>query len=131
MNDLRLFVLERLIEREALACAATEGPWEHIENIGWEMDGEPHAQEVVTSREHPTLGVTITGPYGDPQSRHDADFIAANNPAAVLRRVRAQIAMLTPHRRVEVEVLRLMAHEFADHPDYRPQWAASGVLAAM
>lgn len=131
MNDLRLFVLERLIEREALACAATEGPWEHIENIGWEMDGQPHAQEVVTSRGHPTLGVTITGPYGDCQSRHDAEFIAVNNPAAVLRRVRAQIAMLTPHRRVELDVLRLMAWEFCDHPDFRTEWAAGGVLAAL
>jgi hypothetical protein len=131
MNDLRLFVLERLIEREALACAATEGPWEHIENIGWEVDGEPHAHEVVTSREHPTLGVTVTGPYGDRQSRVDARFIAANNPATALRRIRGQIAMLTPHRRVEVEVLRLMAWEFSDHPAYRPEWASGNVLASL
>jgi hypothetical protein len=131
MNDLRLFVLERLIEREALACAATEGPWEHMENIGWETDDAPHAHEVVTSREHPSLGVTVTGPYGDPQSRRDARFIAANNPAAALRRIRAQIAMLTPHRMVEPEVLRLMAHEFADHPEYRPEWAAGSVLAPL
>lgn len=136
MDRLRVWLLERLCEAEAVASAATDGPWEHLNVVGWETEGqpyasgwatgggdEPYAHEVVTARDCPTLGVTITGPYGDAQSRADARFIAANDPARVLTRVRAQIAMLSPHRRVEPDVMRLMALEFADKPGYEPEWA--------
>jgi len=124
MNDLRLFLIERLCEAEAVAAAATAGPWTHEQGVAWVMDDtdtSPHAHEVVTSDDH-RMGITLTGPYGDPQSRMDARFIAENDPARALRRIRAQLAMLTPHRRVEVDVLRLMAWEFLGHPDYRPEW---------
>lgn len=129
MNDLRLFLIERLCEAEAIAAAATEGPWTHEQGVAWVMDdtaNAPHAHEVVTSDDH-RMGITLTGPYGDGQSRLDARFIADNDPARALRRIRAQIAMLTPMRIVEPEVMRLMAWEFCDHADYRPEWSPTGV----
>lgn len=119
-----MFLIERLCEAEAIAAAATAGPWTHEQGTAWVMDDNadaPHAHEVVTSNDH-RMGITLTGPYGDPQSRLDARFIADNDPARTLRRVRAQLAMLTPHRIVEDEALRLMAWEFVTHPDYRPEW---------
>lgn len=92
------YLRNALARAEALARAATPGPWfAHAHDWG---DHE-FAADIGTS---PTPGPDATANVvghgwesGGVVEQHDADFIAANSPDIVLRRVQAERAVLALH----------------------------------
>lgn len=77
--------------------------------------------------------------YFDTSNRHIVDHYLRHDPARVLREVTAKRRIveaeqdrvldegpLPEHMRgsVETDVLALLALPYADHPDYREEWAA-------
>jgi hypothetical protein len=113
------FVKERLGEREAAAKAATPGEWYSF------CSG--HGDDwYVSSRGY---GQVSTGLHSDPdgdeilmieRDRRDAEFIAANDPAAVLRDVtqtRLLVAEIAAFRHDEACCQPLTG---CGHPDHHP-----------
>jgi hypothetical protein len=131
---------EQLDEDERTARAATPGPWEQsgIGEYGWGV-----------SFSRPGAGVEAED---SDQGRADADFIAAHDPARVLREIDAKRQIVAEHPtasgwdgqsgdgyvcRTCAEItgsgelsggpypcttLRLLALPFADWPGYRDNW---------
>jgi hypothetical protein len=90
-------------KRLAVAEAATPGPWRYNPNKAW------HLPEDLASRRNgeefvgagpldATIGVAATGPADHPQSMADAAFIAANDPARIIRDCRRDLKVLARHR---------------------------------
>ena len=125
MDELVRWLGEQLDEDERIARAATLGPWVQsgIGDYGWTVDfGRPGAGVETADTE---------------QGLADADFIAAHDPARVLREIDAKRDLLRfaegihDHHetfttgvasRLE-KTLRLFALAYADHPGYRSEWA--------
>ncbi|WP_405634438.1 DUF6221 family protein [Streptomyces sp. NBC_00056] len=85
MDDLVQWLGAQLDEDERLARAATLGPWVQsgIGDYGWTVDfGRPGAGVETADTE---------------QGLADADFIAAHNPARVLREIDAKRRILAPY----------------------------------
>ena len=143
MSDLTEFLLARIAEDEAVARAATPGPWrwdgafegEPGYATEWGHDGpdlvtvaiskragiEAPADVVLMSWGHDADGLSVT--------RKDGDHIARHNPARVLAECKAKrrIVLGSPPMHLhdgpsESWVLRELALPYADHPDYREEW---------
>ncbi|UJV42054.1 DUF6221 family protein [Streptomyces sp. AMCC400023] len=145
MVDLVQWLAAQLDEDEQKARDATPGPWWH--NPGKQWLG-PEAFEKYDLRQgeefvgyggpHPFTGaVASTGPASNMQGMKDAAFIAAWDPARVLREIDAKRDLLRfaegihDHHetfttgvaaRLE-QTLRLFALAYADRPGYREEWA--------
>lgn len=89
------FLIARLAEDEAVAGAATPGPWHHDPV----RDDEPGRLEVVLAGET-ILASTgpSTGPGADAQSAPDAAHIARHDPARILREVAVKRRIVELHR---------------------------------
>lgn len=85
MDDLVRWLDKQLDEDERLARAATRGPWVQsgIGDYGWTVDfGRPGSGVETADTD---------------QGLADADFIAAHNPARVLREIDAQRATISDY----------------------------------
>jgi hypothetical protein len=115
---------EQLDEDERIARAATLGPWVQsgIGDYGWTVDfGRPGAGVETADTD---------------QGLADADFIAAHNPARVLREIDAKRALLRFAKGVHdhhetfttgvasrlEETLRRFALAYSDRPGFREEW---------
>ena len=148
MVDLVRWLGEQLDEDERIAKAATPGPWWHNPGKQWL---NPEAFEKYDLRQgeefvgyggpHPFTGaVASTGPASDAQGMKDATFIAAHDPARVLREIDAKRRMLADfvpelaqtdatiegewnsHDDLEHKLLAYLALPYADRPGYREEW---------
>jgi hypothetical protein len=122
---------EQLDEDERIARAATLGPWVQsgIGDHGWTVDfGRPGAGVETADTE---------------QGLADADFIAAHNPARVLREIDAKRRVLAEYEqasryatttwgqsnadqsraRTLGKMVRLLASVYSDRPGHRSEWA--------
>jgi len=114
------FLTARIDEDEAVALAATEGPW-HAN--GKRDDGEWAADGCRIEG----AGIIIYD-----ESGHDEDqaaHIARHDPARVLAECEAKRLLLElhgPHGRdteaLPCRELAVLALPYADHPDYQPEW---------
>ncbi|WP_200309451.1 DUF6221 family protein [Streptomyces adelaidensis] len=87
MDDLVQWLRAQLDEDERIARAATRGPWVQsgIGDYGWTVDfGRPGAGVETADTE---------------QGLADADFIAAHNPARVLREIESKRELVKLHSR--------------------------------
>ncbi|WP_037683058.1 DUF6221 family protein [Streptomyces griseus] len=128
VEDLANWLRAQLDEDERIARTATLGPWVQsgIGDYGWTVDfGRPGAGVETADTE---------------QGLADADFIAAHNPARVLREIDAKRQILALHRPYVAEsgqaclgcaggiefercpVVRLLALPYAGRPGYREEW---------
>jgi hypothetical protein len=128
VDDLVQWLRAQLDEDERGARAATLGPWVQsgIGDYGWTVDfGRPGAGVETADTE---------------QGLADADFIAAHNPARVLREIDAKrrivdlmagmLAAVKGDSEVDhygglgaaEDTLELLALPYAAHPDYREEW---------
>ena len=126
------FLLARIAEREAVARAATYGPWRYNPAKVNAID----RSESVFAGKPGTMAITVasTGPSDDPQSMSDAAHIALHDPARVLAECaakRAIVEAMVDHDAATGEepayywvppVLRILASVDADHPDYQEEW---------
>lgn len=143
IEDVVAFLRARLDEDEQAARAATPGPWvwrhEHGEPWQAEPDGWlDYSGEYLAAAED---RATLFGPGMTPHA--DAVHIERHHPARVLARVKAGRCLFDmydeavrasqgpnavtragggPVLFVLDEVFRRLALEYADHPDYRPEW---------
>lgn len=148
MVDLVRWLDEQLDEDERIAREATPGPWWHNPGKQWL---NPEAFEKYDLRQgeefvgyggpHPFTGaVASTGPASDAQGMKDATFIAAHDPARVLREIDAKRQLLARYEELRAAskeqgligdvteeyqdfLLRLLALPYADRPSYREGWA--------
>jgi hypothetical protein len=119
------FLRARLDEDERAARAASPGPW-HLNAEGDEV----LAVDDVTAAECFALS--------NRQLRATAAHIARHDPARVLREVEAKRQMILSHMPVSMvagwgcsadgitgycSAMRFLALLYADHPEYRPEWA--------
>lgn len=108
--------IEKLKE---LAGKATESPWFLHDFSDPSMNSDPTAQDVAVSCDHPatitiaSMGGGFAGYKGLEQARHDAAYIAAANPSAVLDLI------------AEVERLREALKPFAEFADEIEDCAAN------
>lgn len=127
MSSLTEFLLARIAEDEAVARAATPGPWGDPADVGygdfgWHVDGCP-AGETEDSE----------------QGMADAEYLAYNHPARVLAECEAKRRIVEWHRydlgsdpcdahdgatfqTVDCGTLLALALPYADHPDWREEW---------
>jgi len=120
------FLEARIAEDEALARAATPGPWESMTEET--ADGENIYFTVERGRVQ-ILDVTAT----DHQGRMTADFIARYDPTRALAECAAKRAVigwwtegLIGYVRVDGELtnpILPLAAVYKDHPDYQQEWA--------
>jgi hypothetical protein len=135
MSELTDFLLARITEDEARARAATPGPWI--------ASGQDDYWEVLNLRGSSMDDVVVSAGWpSDPAGgacEKDADHIARWNPARVLaecdtkRRIVTNIGVvvLEPfglqwpegYREALEHTLRLLALPYADHSEYRSEWA--------
>lgn len=130
MSQIADFLRARLLERRALAEAASPGPW---------RANEEHDEVVAAD------GITVADGFAlsGRQLRATVDHIAANDPAAVIADCDAKLFMLAgceralaasteePEkpasvgaRNVVEHLLRYFAAPFAGHPDHKgEEWA--------
>lgn len=142
------FVLARIAEDEALAIAATPGPWTH-EADDTILAAEPHPASVMTNG----FGVDLSSRYVAQTSEDDssattynsepdAEHIARHHPGRVLADCAARRQIIGWHGRGhecprddnsdlagwfgdETEpcpTLLALASPHADHPDYEQDW---------
>lgn len=129
MSDLVEFLEARITEDEAVAHAATDGPWT------WD---EEQAED--ESFLYAPGNVAVIVGYGMHTqgflecSDEDRTHIALHDPARVLAECQAKRAMLAnipkptdvfdPLGGTSVYVLRCMAAVYSTHAEYRKEWAA-------
>ncbi|WP_329390218.1 DUF6221 family protein [Streptomyces sp. NBC_01716] len=108
--DLGAFLQARYDEDEAAARVATPGPW------------GPSGKSVIDGD-----GIAFVE-----APRRDAAHIARHDPARVLRGIEAKrrvVGRINSHAagmgvdEVHGDVLRALAAEYADHPDFDPSWS--------
>lgn len=128
MNDLVEFLRARLDEDEELAQAAPRGPWgEDASHCVVDATGVRVICSVNGGTLRPTLAVRA--------------HVLGHDPARVLREVEAKRQLLTEYAEVAHNdgagsyeygygwadglglAVRCTAAAYADHPDYRPEWA--------
>ena len=117
MDDLVRWLVKQLDEDERNARAATLGPWVQsgVGDYGWTVDFGRSGAGVETA--------------DSDQGLADADFIAAHNPARVLREIAAKRRIIDEcawggpdHADVYEAVLRRLALPYADRPGYVEDW---------
>ncbi|WP_405888851.1 DUF6221 family protein [Streptomyces sp. NBC_01136] len=148
-DDLPEWLRTQLDEDERIAKDATPGPWWHNPGKQWlgpdafeKYDLRQGEEFVGYGGPHPFTGaVASTGPASNMQGMKDAAFIAAHDPARVLREIDAKRKLIeTITRRYEAskasststslgaewvvraDVLRLLALPYTDRPGYREEW---------
>jgi hypothetical protein len=136
------FLTARLDEDEAVALAASQG--------NWEVD-DPEYPRTIHADDYETE-VVSGGRWGGESSVFDSGkdplHIARHDPARVLREVAAKRAILAdivpamngadeqinsewgigpmdPADYESVELLRLLALPYSDHPDFDPNWSTT------
>jgi hypothetical protein len=146
MDDLAAFVVARLDEDEAMAKAATPGPWVPAgADDCWFVTSTTHGLVTTGCNETPGDGMLFIE-----RDKRDARHVARHDPAQVLRDVAAKRAILKrwEFSRNQVAVgavneaagygasdpgwpLRENSHEldvrsiaavYSDHSDYRQEW---------
>lgn len=138
VDDIVAFLTARLDEDEAVAKAATPGPWRHNPNKHWRKPGTPWFEEAVFAGPIGSEAncVAGTGETDDPQSMADAVHIARHDPARVLAEIAAKRAIVALHaigvdpcdahdaslRSIACDTVRIHAAIYADHADYRDDW---------
>lgn len=125
-----------LDEIERLAKAATPGPWRYNPRKEWHEptalafppEMRPRGEEFVGAGPlDATVGVAATGPADHPQSMADAAFIAANDPADVLRLVQSHRDLID-----EWQKRKQMADQLAfDEDDGEALATAVGITAGL
>jgi hypothetical protein len=102
------FLEARIAEDEAVARSATPGPW--FRDSGWSISAPaPDGWD---------------GPYvvvETPRARNDSEFIARHSPRRVLAECAAKMAIIESV--TSWSMLMHFASVYADHPDYRQEWA--------
>jgi hypothetical protein len=136
------FLLARIAEDDAMARAATTGPWRYNPGKEWHTDPRTLEQartgmmtfdgeEFVAAGpddgdNSTTVGVAATGPADNLQSMDDAAFIAHHDPIRVLAECEAKraIVFMSEHGCGDdyERVQRALALPYADHPDYLLKW---------
>jgi hypothetical protein len=96
-DDLIGFMRARLTEDEAVARAATAGPWRATHR----MDGTHHVFSASDRKVHRDGGYPADWPLDVVNPAADADHIARHGPAAVLRRITADRKLLDRHTATE------------------------------
>ncbi|MFJ9448175.1 DUF6221 family protein [Kitasatospora sp. NPDC101235] len=131
-DNLVTFLRARLDEDEQAARAATPGPWTvDSETYAAAIHGAGHADVIAGGRWGGEASVF--------ESTEDALHIVRHDPPRVLAEVAAKRRILDQHRGLEsmtgpncstccieswpCPTLRLLALPYANHPDYRPEWA--------
>jgi hypothetical protein len=121
--DLADFLLARIAEDEEVARGASPGPW------------HPNAErDEVLAVDDITVcdGFALSGP----QTRATTTHIARHDPARVLAECRSKRRIVEPwssgqdeadwrygiHADAHEYVLRVLAEQYADHPDYDEEW---------
>lgn len=133
MDDLVAFLRARLNEDERAAQSAASVCGCHPEAPSWSFDDEATDGRIVLVDEpHPRtrrkIGRRWNGSY---EGLFMAQHVVRHDPARVLREVAAKrrivdrYAWLREHGDTgdAAWVLPLLALPYADHPDYRPEWA--------
>lgn len=127
------FIEARLGDVEALALAATPGPWRYNPNKQWLPHADKTTRDVAALVGYrgdefvgagplaATVGVAVTGPADDPQSMADARFIARHDPARVLREVEAKRRLLALHLHLRYTEPLDADSDFEE--DHRPAFA--------
>ena len=122
------FLLARIAEDEAVATAATPGPWRH------NQDGDVLSSEWC---------VVDTESGANPPDVTDAAHIARHDPARILAECEAKRQIIDEHQ-IEVggasqccvrcgvpgyesieapcDTIKYLALPYANHPDYLPEW---------
>lgn len=146
MTDLVTFLRARLDIDEQVAREALAGEWRNASTSSHYEDAAGPSEAVFTAL--PDAGLTVvarTGARGDRAAMVNAEHIARHDPARVLAEVDAKRRIIARYTsavedsaededgyydenrfedaRQLVPVLRLLALPYADHPDYRPEWA--------
>lgn len=138
LRDIMAFLRARYDEDERVARAATAGPWRYDPAKHWRKPGTSWFEEAVFAGPAGADAVCVagTGETDDPQSMADAEHIARHHPIRVLAEVDAKRRLLDDLDRLldnpadlpsgalpaMVQVVRLLALRYADHPDYRETW---------
>lgn len=130
MDELARWLGAQLDEDELIARAAIPGPWEWLTETGESWQPRPggwldYSGEYLAA---PGDGATLFGPGMTPHA--DAVFIAAHDPARVLREIEVKrrivdrYAWLREHGDTggTAWVLPLLALPYADRPGYREEW---------
>jgi hypothetical protein len=128
--DLPDFLLARIAEDEAVAQAATVGPWE-VRPYWFTSNGRSWA--------------TVPDIVDEEIDAEDGVHIARWDPARVLAECKAKRRIVTRYVRARalvgkhphaatadaalLHVLTELALPYADHPDYRPEWRIADVTS--
>lgn len=137
MTDLVTFLRARLDIDEQVAREALAGEWRNASTSSHYEDAAGPSEAVFTAL--PDAGLTVvarTGARGDRAAMVNAEHIARHDPARVLAEVDAKRRLLDYMVDLESKALdgnwwnldrdlpfQLLALPYADHPDYRPEWA--------
>jgi hypothetical protein len=131
------FLEARIGEDEAVARAATDGPWRYDQRKVNAIDRSESVFAGLSGVSATT--VASTGPADDTPSMNDARHIARHDPFRVLAECAAKRAILADRKRIDrsagmdywhagysdanYDALRSLAAVYATHPDYRQEWA--------
>lgn len=145
MTDIAAFIAQRLDEDEAVARAATPGPWA--------VDDESYPESILNPEDHVVVGGGKWGGEAPVFDAEDAKHIARHDPARALLRVKAGRNLLARYSKtlssVSEDIARVgedsieyavgmgiiatfiatlhdKASEWADHADFDPGWSAVG-----
>lgn len=144
MDELVMWLGEQFDEDTVRARTATPGPWRYDEGKHHHIVGTPLFEEAVFAGPPGADAncVAGTGETDDQQSMRDAAFIAAHDPARVLREIDALRQVLAEYEQAARyaktywgqanasqsraqalgKVVRLLALPYADRPGYREEW---------
>ncbi|HEY6107627.1 MAG TPA: DUF6221 family protein [Gemmatimonadales bacterium] len=140
VTDLHSRLSAAVRERRQQAEAATKGPWRHDPGKRWLPPGVPAGtypgEEFVGAGPlKAPLCVAATGRESDMQAMLDAAFIAANDPATVLRRCERDEKVLERHRPVvrgfRDGTVEICAYEWAHGDGYRVEYAECPEVAGV
>jgi hypothetical protein len=128
IDELLVFLRARLAEDEQVAQAAAEET-----DPSWDDNG-PYGETVTAAN---AGGFVACGAWGGDVPWEVRQHVARHDPARALAEVdakrrivqmHAHALAMTPPERVALAILtlRALARPYADHPDYRPEWAPEG-----
>lgn len=143
MANIIEFLEARIAEDEAMAKAATPGPWERPLNTRWKSfvsaempKGDPASRwkdNVDHRGEVERVGVVSCpiwsgGKFVRPQSGRDLEHIARHNPARILaecasKRAALEVSVNWDGYTRNISLLRALAFAYNHHPDYQQEWA--------
>jgi hypothetical protein len=152
--DLVQWLGGQLDEDERIAREATPGPWQNVPTARHHATASGRSEEAVFASP-PDTGAMVVAATGEASERRNlinAEFIAAHDPARVLREIEAKRRMITEvaaahasaidmehacchdpeqilageceqHAPNDLPLLRLLALPYADRPGYEEGWA--------